>query len=61
MNHQNRNRDIYPGSTPEFRILRKKSGEQEIQVRYVNITVGYTGQWSSIPIVDESDNKSNIG
>ena len=55
-----RTRDIYPGSTPEFRILRKQSGEQEIQVRYVNTTVGYTGQWSAIPIVDESDNKSNI-
>lgn len=45
---------IYPNSTPEFRILVKQDGTQELQVRYINITQGYTGKWQSIQIVYES-------
>lgn len=44
---------LYPGSTPEFRILVKQDGSQEIQVRYINITQGYTGKWQAVPIVQE--------
>jgi hypothetical protein len=34
---------VYPGATPEFRILVKQDGTQEFQLRYVNIAQGYTG------------------
>lgn len=45
---------IYPNSTPEFRILVKENGVQEFQLRYINITQGYTGKWQTVPIVYES-------
>lgn len=45
---------IYPSSTPEFRILIKEDGTQELQLRYKNITQGYTSKWQPIPIVYES-------
>jgi hypothetical protein len=44
---------IYPQSTPEFRILVKQDGTQELQVRYVNSTQGYIGKWQSIPVIYE--------
>jgi hypothetical protein len=44
---------IYPGSAPEFRILKKQSGETVLQVRYINITQGYTSKWQAVPIVEE--------
>lgn len=47
---------IYPGSTPEFRILVKQDGTQELQVRYVNITQGYTGKWEPIKVEYETTN-----
>ena len=44
---------MYPNSTPEFRILKKQNGEAVLQVRYINITQGYTGKWQYIPVVEE--------
>jgi len=44
---------IYPNSTPEFRILVKQDGTQELQLRYINITQGYTGQWQAVRIEHE--------
>jgi hypothetical protein len=49
---------IYPGSTPEFRILVKQDGTQEFQLRYVNITQGYTGKWQIVPVVKEETTES---
>jgi hypothetical protein len=46
---------IYPGSTPEFRILVKQDGSQEFQLRYINITQGYTGKWQAIKVEYETD------
>lgn len=48
---------VYPGSTPEFRILIKEDGTHELQLRYINIAQCYTGKWQSIPIVKESEVK----
>ena len=50
---------VYPGSTPEFRILIKVDGTQVLQVRYINIAQGYTGKWQDIPIVFESIKHEN--
>jgi hypothetical protein len=44
---------IYPGSAPEFRVLVKADGAQVLQVRYINITQGYTSKWQDIPMVQE--------
>jgi hypothetical protein len=41
---------VYPNSTPEFRILVKSDGTQELQVRYINITQGYTSKWQPIKV-----------
>lgn len=46
---------IYPGSSPEFRVLVKADGLQAFQVRYVNSVQGYTGKWQDIPMVFEDD------
>jgi hypothetical protein len=46
---------IYPGSSPEFRILVKENNEQELQVRYVNLTQKYTGKWIAVPKVIEHE------
>lgn len=43
----------YPGSTPEFRILKKLNGTQVLQVRYLNETQRYTSRWEEIPIIKE--------
>lgn len=48
---------VYPGATPEFRILVKADGTQEMQVRYINIAQGYTGKWQ--PIKVEYENAGN--
>lgn len=47
---------IYPGSTPEFRILVKQDGAQELQVRYINTAQGYTGKWEPIKVEYETTN-----
>lgn len=44
---------LYPGSTPEFRILEKIDGTQVLQVRYVNETQRYVGRWQEIPTIKE--------
>lgn len=48
---------VYPGATPELRILIKQDGSQVIQVRYVNISHGYTGKWQDVPVVEEVTNQ----
>jgi hypothetical protein len=47
---------IYPGSTPEFRILVKQDGSQEFQVRYINIAQGYTSKWEPVKVEYETTN-----
>jgi hypothetical protein len=47
-------RRIYPNSVPEFRHLKKADGTIEMQVRYVNTAMGYTGKWMSVNTVQES-------
>ena len=41
---------IYPGSTPEFRIVINPDGSQLFQVRYVNSAQGYVGKWQDVPV-----------
>jgi hypothetical protein len=50
---------MYPNSTPEFRILVKEDKTQEFQVRYINISQGYTGKWQPIQIVYEKTSDTN--
>ena len=45
---------LYPGATPEFRFLEKPDGTRILQVRYINITVGYTSKWQDVPLVKEA-------
>ena len=47
--------NIYPGSSPEFRILVKVDGTNIIQVRYVSHVAGYVGKWQEIPVVKEEE------
>jgi hypothetical protein len=49
---------VYPGATPEIRILVKQDGTQSLQVRYVNITQGYVGKWHDAPVVIEEEKQS---
>ena len=49
---------LYPNSTPEFRIIVKQDGTQELQVRYICIAQGYTSKWQSIQIVHEEQCKA---
>jgi len=44
----------YPNSTPEFRHLQKSDGTIEMQVRYINTTMGYTGKWMPVNTVQET-------
>lgn len=46
---------VYPNSTPELRLLIKANGCQVLQIRYVNISVGYTGKWQDIPVEKENE------
>jgi hypothetical protein len=46
---------IYPGSSPDFRVFVKADGTQVLQVRYINTAVGYTGKWQDVPVVKEND------
>jgi hypothetical protein len=48
---------IYPNSVPEFRYLQKTDGIMEMQVRYINSTVGYTSKWMPVNTVQEQSNK----
>jgi hypothetical protein len=49
----------YPNATPEFRILIKNDEIQVLQIRFVNITQGYTGKWQDVPVVKENDANNN--
>jgi hypothetical protein len=44
---------IYPQSVPEFRHLQKANGTMEMQVRYINSAMGYTGKW--MPVKTEKE------
>lgn len=43
----------YWNSTPEFRIVVKENGQEELQVRYINEAQGYTSKWEAIPKIYE--------
>jgi hypothetical protein len=43
----------YPGSVPEFRLLKKKDGTIVVQIRYINSAMGYTGAWQDVPVIEE--------
>lgn len=44
---------VYPGSTPEFRMFQKTDGTLEMQVRYRNNAQGYLGKWMPVQIEKE--------
>ena len=46
---------MYPNSTPEFRVLQKQDGTMVLQIRYINISQGYTSAWQNVPVVKEDD------
>jgi len=46
---------IYPGSTPEFRMLHKEDGTMAMQVRYINAPMGYTSKWVDVKTETEND------
>ena len=50
---------IYPNSTPEFRLLQKEDGTTEMQVRYLNKVMNYTGKWLSVKTEQENGQSSN--
>ena len=45
--------NIYPGCTPEFRILEHQDGTQVLQIRQINHTYGYVSKWEAVPVVKE--------
>ena len=49
---------IYPNSTPEFRMFQKENGTIEMQVRYVNAQMNYTGLWMLVKKEKENDKNS---
>jgi hypothetical protein len=49
---------IYPNSTPEFRMFQKTNGTMEMQVRYINSMMGYIGKWMPIKAEQENDNNN---
>jgi hypothetical protein len=44
---------IYPNSVPEFRMFQKADGTIEMQVRYINSAMGYTGKWMAVQTAKE--------
>jgi len=44
---------IYPGPTPEFRVIQKSDGTTEQHVRYINTGQGYVGLWMVVQTVKE--------
>lgn len=48
---------IYPQSVPEFRHVQKTDGTMEMQVRYINSEMGYTGKWMPVNTVVEEKNE----
>jgi hypothetical protein len=49
---------IYPQSVPEFRHLQKSDGTMEMQVRYINTPMGYTGKWMPVNTVQEEQQEA---
>jgi hypothetical protein len=49
---------IYPNSTPEFRMFQKGNGATEMQVRYINSIAGYMGKWMPVNTVQEEQKES---
>jgi len=49
---------IYPNSTPEFRMFQKEDGTMEMQVRYLNSQMNYTGLW--MPVKTEKEKTESI-
>ena len=49
---------IYPNSVSEFRHLQKSDGTIEMQVRYINAPMGYTGKWMPVQMEKENDTTS---
>jgi len=50
---------IYPNSTPEFRMFQKADGTMEMQVRYINAPMNYTGKWMPVKTEKEENGNSN--
>lgn len=48
---------IYPNCSPEFQIVLKANGTEELQVRYINITQCYTSKWQAVPKIIEVNNE----
>ena len=48
---------IYPNSISEFRMFQKLDGTMEMQVRYINAPMNYTGKW--MPVKTEKENDTN--
>ena len=46
---------MYPNSTPEFRIVVKENGTEELQLRYINEAQGYTSKWQIVPKIYETN------
>jgi hypothetical protein len=36
-------------------MLQRQDGTMVLQVRYINITQGYTGVWKDVPVVKEDE------
>jgi hypothetical protein len=51
---------IYPNSIPEFRHLQKSDGTIEMQVRYINTGMGYTGKWQDVPVIKQAKENFNV-
>jgi hypothetical protein len=49
---------IYPNSTPEFRMFQKADETIVMQVRYINVPMGYTGKWMDVKTETEHDTTS---
>jgi hypothetical protein len=49
---------IYPNSTPEFRMFQKENGMMEMQLRYINRSVGYVSKWMPVQTEKENDTSS---
>jgi hypothetical protein len=49
---------LYPNSSPEFRIVVKQNGLEELQVRYINMAQGYTSKWMPVNTVQEEKSES---
>ena len=50
---------IYPNSTPEFRMFQKADGTMEMQIRYINAPMGYTGKWMPVNVEKENHATDN--